>query len=579
MRIHVAVAALLFLARTAPAFAIDQTRTKTPNVLLIAIDDLNDWVGCIGGHPQTRTPNIDRLAKSGVLFTNAYCAAPSCNPSRSAVMSGLPPYRSGLYQNSQLLREVIPDAELLPRYFSRHGYWSAGSGKILHYIIDSRSWDDYFPDRGKDDPLPPTFDPAKRPVNLPRAGPWQYVDTDWAMLDVTDDEFGGDWLVTNWIGEQLLRTHDKPFFLACGIYRPHEPWFVPKRYFEPFPLANIEPGPGYKLGDVDDLPPSGQRLARNRYFEHIQKQGQWKLAIQAYLASIYSADKMVGRVLDALEKSPHAANTIVVLFSDHGWHLGEKEHWQKYTGWRIGSRVPLIVRVPNGSPGLREGTAAGSICTRPVSLTDLFGTLTELCGLPAKADVQSRSFVPLLRNPDAEWPHAAITHLDHPQSYAISTERWRYIHYRNGDEELYDILTDPHEWTNLSAGSQHAAQLASMRAFAPTAMAPVHETEPGISDFAADATLELVRSSAARCPVSRPSTQRVTVLVRNQQDLSFRLEWVDDSGMRHDYGVLPKLGRRLIHTFAGHAWRVLDETGVEFGHFVVGEVPALVSTQ
>ena len=359
MRIDVAVAGLIGLALATPAYGGDQTRAKSPNVLFIAIDDLNDWVGCMGGHPQTRTPNIDRLAKSGVLFTNAYCAAPSCNPSRSAILSGLPPSRSGLYQNPQHLRDVMPNAELLPRFFSRHGYWSAGSGKILHYIIDPRTWDDYFPEKDKDDPFPRTFDPKERPVNLPLGGPWQYVDTDWAALDVTDEGLGGDWLVTKWIGEQLQLAHDKPFFLACGIYRPHEPWFVPTGYFEPFPLANIAPGPGYKPADVDDLPPSGQKLAQNRYFEHIQKHGQWKQAIQAYLASIYYADAMVGRVLDALEISPHAANTIVVLFSDHGWHLGEKEHWQKYTGWRIGCACRSLSASPRGHPAYGKERSRG----------------------------------------------------------------------------------------------------------------------------------------------------------------------------------------------------------------------------
>ena len=166
-----------------------------PNVLFIAIDDLNDWVGCLGGHPQTKTPNFDRLAASSVLFKNAYCAGASCNPSRAAIMTGLPAYRSGLYNNRQKMREVLLDAELLPRYFSRHGYWSAGSGKILHYFIDPPSWDDYFPDKSTENPFPHTFYPAKRPVNLPRAGEWQYVETDWAALDVTDEEFGGDWLV------------------------------------------------------------------------------------------------------------------------------------------------------------------------------------------------------------------------------------------------------------------------------------------------------------------------------------------------------------------------------------------------
>jgi arylsulfatase A-like enzyme len=371
------------------------------------------------------------------------------------------------------MRVVLPNAELLPRYFSRHGYWSAGSGKILHYIIDASSWDDYFPAKEKEDPFPRTYYPAKRPVSLPRAGEWQYGETDWAALDVTDEEFGGDWLVTKWIGEQLQRTHEKPFFLACGLYRPHEPCFVPKKYFEPFPLDTIKPGPGVKADDVDDVPPAGQKIARNRYFEHIQKHDQWMKGIQAYLASIHFADAMLGRVLDALEKSPARDNTVVVLWSDHGWHLGEKEHWQKYTGWRLCDRVPLIVRVPKGAPGLRDGTRAGGVCDRVVSLTDLYATLAELCGLPAKEGIESRSFVPLLGDPSAPWPHAVITHLDRPENYAISTEKWRYIHYYDGGEEVYDIASDPHEWTNLASNRTYAAKLSEMRALAPTSMAPL----------------------------------------------------------------------------------------------------------
>lgn len=454
-----------------------QAASTRPNVLFIAVDDLNDWIGCLGGHPQTKTPNLDRLAASGVLFRNAYCPAASCNPSRTAILSGLPPHRSGLYHNKQQMREVLPEAELLPRYFARNGYWSAGSGKLLHYIIDPKSWDDYFPDKAKDTPFPRTFYPEKRPVNLPRAGAWQYVETDWAALNVTDEQFGGDWLVTRWIGEQVQREHEKPFFLACGIYRPHEPWFVPKKYFEPFPFESTQLPPGYKADDLDDLPPAAQRLARNRYFAHIQEQKQWKQGIQAYLAAIHFADAMLGRVLDALEKSPHRDNTIVVLWSDHGWHLGEKEHWQKFTGWRACARVPLMIRVPKGAPGLPQGTVPGGVCDRPVSLVDLFGTLTDLCGLPPKTDVASRSLAPLLRDPQAEWPHAAITHLDRPENYALSTQRWRYIHYAGDEEELYDIETDPHEWTNLAAKPEHAAKLNEMRFLAPKHIVPLHPSQ------------------------------------------------------------------------------------------------------
>jgi arylsulfatase A-like enzyme len=450
-----------------------------PNVLFIAMDDLNDWIGCMGGHPQALTPHLDRLAASGMLFDNAYCPAASCNPSRTAIFSGLPPHRSGLYRNQQTMREVMPEAELLPHYFSKHGYWAAGSGKLLHYVIDPQSWDDYFPDKAKDNPFPRTFYPKQRPVNLPRAGDWQYVETDWAALEVSDEQFGGDWLVTKWIGEQLKREQDKPLFLACGIYRPHEPWFVPKQYFEPFPLDSIQLPPGYKADDLDDVPAEGQRIARNRYFAHIQEQKQWKQGIQAYLAAIYFADAMLGRVLDALEKSPLRDNTIVVLWSDHGWHLGEKEHWQKFTGWRACARVPLIIRVPKGAPGLPDGTKAGAVSHRPVSLVDLFSTLTELCGLPEKAGIEQRSLVPLLRDPKADWPHAALTHLDRPQNYAISTERWRYLHYFDGGEELYDIETDPHEWTNLATSPEHAEKLEEMRLLAPSSIVPIHGTTPG----------------------------------------------------------------------------------------------------
>ncbi len=383
-------------------------------------------------------------------------------------MTGVSPSTSGLYRNTQKMREVLPNAELLPKYFSRHGYWSAGSGKILHYFIDADSWDDYFPEGAKEDPFPRTLYPSKRPVSLPRAGDWQYVETDWGALQGTDAEFGGDWLVTKWIGEQLARPHDKPFFLACGLYRPHEPWFVPQKYFDLVPPeSEIQLPPGWKVDDVDDLPPLAQKLARNRYFAHIQEHHQWKNAIRSYLASIAFADAMLGRVLDALEKSPHRDNTIVVLWSDHGWHLGEKEHWQKFTGWRVCTRVPLMIRVPKGAPGLPEGTHAGSVCSRPVSLLSLFPTLTELSGLPAKADNDGPSLVPLLKQPDAVWPHVALSFLDQVGNYSISGERWRYIHYKDGGEELYDIVTDPHEWTNLAEKPEAAGKLAEMRALAP----------------------------------------------------------------------------------------------------------------
>lgn len=540
----------------APLLAAEQQK---PNVLFIAIDDLNDWVGCLGGHPQTRTPNIDRLAKSGVLFTNAHCAAPQCNPSRTAVFTGIPPYRSGVYHNGQKMRDVLPETEIIPKFFSRHGYWSAGSGKLLHYFIDAASWDDYFPAKEKENPSPPTYDPPGRPVSLPVGGPWQYRETDWAALDVGDAEHGGDWSVTKWVGEQLQRRHEKPFFLGCGIYRPHEPWFVPKEYFKPFPLESIQPGPGFKEDDLDDLPPAGKRLGPNRYFEHIQKQGQWKQGIQAYLASIHYADAMVGRVLDALERSPQRDNTLVVLWSDHGWHLGEKQHWQKYTGWCLCTRVPLIIRAP--------GAKAGAVCDQPVSLTDLFRTLTELCSLPApeNTNISTHSLAPLVQNPDAPWPHAAVTQMSGPEDYAVSTRSWRYIHYRNGDEELYDIAKDPHEWNNLAAKPEHAARLAELRTLAPKSPVPVPAV-PVVS------LPELQWHAAGeRVPPSRPEGGAFDVVFINERAQPAELLWRAPDGTTKSYGVIRPQAQKRRSTRPGAVWMVRDSSQKDLGHFQVGD--------
>lgn len=568
---------IFWLVWLSVGWSAEPSQAEQPNVLFIAIDDLNDWIGCLGGHPQSITPNLDRLAASGVLFRNAHCAAPSCNPSRTAIFSGQPPHRSGLYQNMQKLREVMPNAELLPSFFSRHGYWSAGSGKMLHYIIDPISWDDYFPKKETDNPFPRTFNPPNRPLNLPRGGAWQYVETDWGALDIQDEDYGGDWLVTKWIGEQLQERHEKPFFLACGIYRPHEPWFVPAKYFEPFPLESTQLPRGYKENDLEDVPAAGQRLARNRYFAHIQEQQQWRKGIQAYLASIHYADAMLGRVLDELDKSPARDNTIVVLWSDHGWHLGEKEHWQKFTGWRVCTRVPLIIRVPKGAPGLPEGTTPGSICDAPVSLVDLYGTLTDLCGLPEKSEIASRSLKPLLRDPKSQWPYVALTHLDNPQNYALSSDRFRYIHYQSGEEELYDIQSDPHEWTNLASQSDYQAKLVEFRQMVPKDFAPVHESQLGINSFKAEVELTPVVGSPP--PASMPTSVAVTLLFQNQTEKKLTLQRFDRDGKVVESIAMEKASRRLVHTFSGCTWTIQDSVGNGLGYIVVPEKAGRVVVQ
>jgi arylsulfatase A-like enzyme len=551
---------------------------RRPDILFIAVDDLNDWISPLGGHPQTITPNLDRLASRSVLFTNAHCIAPSCGPVRAAIMSGVAPWRSGLYQNTQPLRQMMPEVTLMPRHFSNHGYHSAGSGKILHYVIDPPSWDAYFPAKEGDDPFPFTLYPEKRPVSLPRGGPWQYGETDWGPLDCSDEEFGGDHAVTGWIGEQLARPPGQPFFLACGIYRPHEPWFVPRKYFEPFPIDSVQPPPGYRADDLDDVPPAGRKIARNRYFPHILWHGEWRRGVQGYLASIHFADAMLGRVLDALEKSPRRDNTIVVLWGDHGWHLGEKEHWQKFTGWRVCTRVPFLIAVPPGCPGLPEGTRPGR-CDQPVSTFDTFRTLLTLTGVADRGDVPvgGHDLTPLLADPGADWPHVAITQLDAPGNFAVSAKDFRYIHYANGDEELYDIRNDPYEHVNLAGDAAHAATLARMRKLGPEDPKPLETPEALAPELAAAPELRLSRDREA--PPSAAEGAAVRVIVRNMTAKPVRLSWLDKDGDRHDRGEMAAASQRLLQTQVGETWLVEDAGGTTLGHFVVPPKGARVKVE
>ena len=540
-----------------------------PNILFIAIDDLNDWVGCLGGHPQAKTPNLDRLAASGMLFTNAHCPAPACNPSRTAIFTGISPHRSGLYANGQKMRDVLPDTEILSKTFSRAGYWSAGSGKMLHYFIDARSWDEYFPKKETENPFPRTLYPEKRPLNLPRGGPWQYNETDWGPLDATDDEFGGDYLVSKWVGKQLSRKHDKPFFLACGIYRPHEPWFVPRKYFDAFPLEKIQLPPGYKADDLDDLPPTGRQMGPNRYFAHIRAHKQWKQGIQGYLASIYFADTMLGHVLDALENGPNAGNTIIALWSDHGWHLGEKQHWQKFTTWRACTRVPLILKVPKGTPGLNGGTRPGT-CTRPASLLSLAPTLLDLCGLPPVKAHDGPSLVPLLSNPKAKWPHVALTHLHHPGSFGLSADHWRYIRYSTGDEELYDLKSDPYEWKNLADSKQHKATLERLRSKAPTTFAKF--AKPKIESLPVLKWTPIL--AKAKAPPSRPDGNPFDVVFINKTRHPVELFWMDLQGGTKPYAMIAPGKYKFQQTRPGAVWMIADtqkKNGRPLGYFIVGD--------
>lgn len=424
-----------------------------PNVLFLAVDDLNDWIGVLGKRPDVKTPNIDRFAKQGVLFTRAYCAAPACNPSRAALMTGLRPSSTGVYHNDQPWRPVLKDAVTLTQYFMKHGYTAEGGGKIFHNSYnDPASWQHW--EKVGSFPVPPGH-----PVNgIPNAAHF-----DWGPVDASDEEMG-DYHTASWGCEVLKRKHNKPFFLAVGMIKPHLPFYAPKKYFDMYPLDKIEV-PKTLSTDLDDIPPAGVKIARpDRDHANVIKHDQWKKAVQAYLACITFMDAQIGRVLDALDKSAYRDNTIVVFWSDHGWHLGEKEHWRKFALWEEATRVSLAIKVP----GM---TKAGGVCGRTVNLIDLYPTLVELCGLPKKDDLEGASLVPLLKDPNAKRDRPSIT-THGRNNHAVRTEKWRYIRYADGSEELYDHDADPLEWKNLAADPATAKVRAELAAQLPKMNAP-----------------------------------------------------------------------------------------------------------
>ncbi len=436
-----------------------------PDILLIAIDDLNDWVGPLGGHPQAKTPNIDRLASRGITFTNAHVTAPLCNPSRASLMSGMLPSLLGVYLNRQDWREApaLQGKPVLPLYLQRNGYRTLGGGKLFHAatvnpiqfygLLPKEGFDDYYPAPGRQ--LPDEIRPLGRPVN----GNPGFIGGffDWSPVSAEDTAMG-DGQVVSWASRQLQAKLESPLFLGVGIYRPHIPWYVPQTYFDMHPLDRVEL-PATVPGDLDDVPGSERYASNQRLHRWILESGNWRKGVQAYLASISFADAMVGRLLDALDASDRAEKTVVVLFSDHGYHLGEKGQWRKYTLWEDSTHVPLIVVAPGITrPGSRSAAA--------VSTLDLFPTLADLAGLDAPDHLEGHSLLPLLKDPGAEWPYHAITTYRFG-NHSVRTARYRYIRYQDGDEELYDHRDDPHEWRNLASSSEHANLKARLQSLLP----------------------------------------------------------------------------------------------------------------
>jgi len=452
--------AALFIACL--ALGLGRTVAEKPNVLFIAIDDLNDWVGCLEGHPNAKTPNIDRLAKQGVLFENAHCQAPICGPSRASIFTGLYPSSTGIYlqirdQNIKSSHPLTERCALMPDYFERHGYKTMAVGKLYHGGDAANTFDEY---GGRFEWFGPK--PEKRFKFDPdwydhKIGSTQ---TDWGAYPDKDEEMT-DHKVAKWAVDKLGQSHDKPFFLAVGFLRPHVPWYTPPHWFDHHPLDTVQTPP-YKKNDYDDIPEGGQRVADVPMMpttEELIASGEWKKAVQAYLTCITWVDYQVGKVLDALEASDHAKDTLIVLWSDHGYHLGEKNRFAKQAIWERNTRVPLIFAGPGIEPDRR--------CSRPVGLIDLYPTLVELCGLPVNEMNEGASLASLIESVRAPRSTPAITTYG-PFNHAIRSEQYRYIQYEDGSEELYDMIADPNEWTNLSHKESLQPVIAELKKHIPS---------------------------------------------------------------------------------------------------------------
>ncbi|APZ90737.1 sulfatase-like hydrolase/transferase [Fuerstiella marisgermanici] len=414
-----------------------------PNVLFITVDDLNDWVGCLGGNPDAQTPNLDRFAKQSVLFSNAHCQVALCYASRASFMTGMYASKTGIYNNSsKSASPAYHQAKHMPVWFREYGYRTMCMGKIYHNDHGKKVyWDEIGPKTLRWGPEPPDGRQFKK-----RFGKDAQDSLAWAALDIEKGEMP-DEQIAAWGIEKLNHDYDQPFFLSLGFYKPHTPMTAPKRYFEQFDRDSLTL-PNVLENDLDDVPEIGRRwvLDRSKLIaeEAVRQYSPTyrRELVHAYHACVALIDDCVGQVLDKLDKSPYADNTIVVLCSDHGWHLGEKHHWRKWMPWEESTRSLLIVRTPN-APG------NGSVCKRTVGLIDIYPTLADLCELKPPNGLQGLSFRQLLENPNDEWERPALTSTK-AGNHTVRSERWRYIRYVDGSEELYDHDKDPNEWHNLA---------------------------------------------------------------------------------------------------------------------------------
>lgn len=440
---------------------VTHAETSRPNILFIAVDDLNDWVGPLKGHPQVKTPNFDRLAAMGTTFTNAHCQSVLCNPSRTSVLTGMRATTTGIYGLSPFIRDVqsLSKITTLPEHFRNNGYRTYATGKIFHanngHKAGGPDWDEVGP-ASWGGPFP-----KEKLVNTPS----KIGAMDWGTFPHKDED-KGDYLVASWAVDQLGKMpDDKPFFLATGFFLPHVPCYVTQKWMDMYPLDSLKL-PEVREGDRDDTPMSSWwlhwKLPEPR-LEYLKKDDQWKNLVRSYLACVSFMDSQLGRVLDALEKSGHADDTVIVLWSDHGWHLGEKGITGKNTLWERSTRVPLLMAGP--------GVSKNAMCKEAVELLDIFPTLCDLTSLEKTKDLEGHTLIPQLQDANAERPWPAISN-HNPGNNAVRDEHWRYITYVDGAEELYDLDKDPNEFDNLAGNPKFAAEITRLKKWLPQYQAP-----------------------------------------------------------------------------------------------------------
>lgn len=463
--VRVLAIAIVSCAFGTPLQAADDKSGTRPNVLFIAVDDLNDWIGCLGGHPQARTPNIDALAARGVNFAKAYCASPVCNPSRTALMSGLRSSTSGVYSNNVNRRDTAcKDVAPLNTTFHDAGYEVLGAGKIYHGDGDQfGTWDDYAKLGKKEGGDLPPGKGENGGVGGIRFAP----------VDGKDEDMH-DYHTVTYCLDQLAKKHDKPFFLACGIHKPHMAWNVPRKYYDMFPLESVQL-PKTLDTDLDDVPPAGVKMARPEGdHKEMVESGRWKEAVRGYLAAGAYCDAMIGRLMEGFDKSAYRDNTIIVFWGDHGWHLGEKQHWRKFALWEEATRAPLFFV----APGV---TKPHGVSPRTVDFMAIYPTLCDLCGIDVPKHVEGVSIKALLANPTAEWDRPALT--THGRlNHGVRSEKWRYIRYADGGEELYDEQADPMEWTNLAGDPKYADVKSDLARWFPSVNVPEPNVRKGNGD-------------------------------------------------------------------------------------------------